>query len=261
LLLKQPGAELRYLLGCGRDSLVDRLHAFLVESPCAPGQDFCLLGDLVTIRRGEELGKTSSLLASSSPTPGQEAYPVLLGGVEVRAYTTPMGQRWIAREAVVKPLQRYLAPKILVVKSTSELQAALDLRGHVVLQTLYLLQLNDAAPRSLPLGPMQDISGLDGYYFLLALLNSRLLREYVRVLYTAYKWVQPQMEQHVLANLPIPVIEHERCVRISERAKLLMHACGEGAPVVELQQQVRVLYEEQERAIRALYEEALEAHV
>ena len=93
----------------------------------------------------------------------------------------------------MKPLERYRMPKLLVVKSTGRLQATLDLQGHVVLQTLYLL-----CPRT------EDINDL---YFLLALLNSRMLQQYVSVLYTAYKWVQPQIEQHVLTHLPIPTLE------------------------------------------------------
>ena len=185
-------------------------------------------------------------------------FPVLLGGVDVKPYGRPVGKCWLAGEAIEKPLQRYLAPKLLVVKSTGRLQAALDTNGHVVLQTLYVLHARAEA-------------GVDGddLYFFLALLNSRVLREYVYVLHTAYKWVQPQIEQHVLARLPVPLTGVAEKRDIIERAKRLMEVlalmgqeevCREAGAVVELKQQWQGLYDEQERAIDALYAAALEGN-
>ena len=100
-------------------------------------------------------------------------------------------------------------------------------------------------------------SRLNQLYFLLALLNSRLLQRYIYVLHTAYKLVQPQIEQHVLAHLPIPTVAPERQHDIAMRAEQIMYACSDATPVVELKQQITVLQEEQERAICALYEYAL----
>jgi SAM-dependent methyltransferase len=184
--------------------------------------------------------------------PGTQWYPVLLGGVDVKPYGMPVGSCWMARETIEKPVERYLAPKLLVVKSTERLQAALDMNGHVVLQTLYLLHARTEAGVN-----------VDDLYFFLALLNSRLLREYVYILHTAYKWVQPQIEQHVLARLPVPLTAMQEKGEIIERAKRLMglmqviHVCSEVEAVVELKQQWQSLYEEQERAVYALYTSAL----
>jgi len=172
-------------------------------------------------------------------------YPVLRGGRDVRPYGTCFSGWWIAREAITKPIERYLSPKLLVVKSTDRLQAALDTRGHVTLQTLYLLH------------PHTRETSQDDLYFFLSLLNSRLLRQYVYVLHTAYKWVQPQIEQHVLARLPIPIVTSNEKQHIIELAKLLARACSEIGPVVEWDEPVQNLYEEQERAICALYASAL----
>src|SRR3989442_124898 len=72
----------------------------------------------------------------------QDVYPVLRGGRDIRPYGTYFSGWWIAREAITKPLERYLSPKLLVVKSTDRLQAALDTRGHIALQTLYILHLH-----------------------------------------------------------------------------------------------------------------------
>ncbi len=244
---------MRYLLSGTRNSLVERLHAFHYTLQGARERPFLPLGELVIIRRGEELSKNSTYLFKTQPLDGQSWYPVLRGGSAVRPYMPPSGDSWIAREHIVKSMERYLAPKLLVVKSTSRLQATLDLRSHIVLQTLYLLYLRSNITDS------SQISQSDELYFLLALLNSRLLQEYVYVLYTAYKWVQPQIEQHVLAHLPVPTIGAAEKARIGVYAKALMHACSERMPVVELSKGYKQMYEELERAVCALYEQMLKS--
>ncbi|HTK09587.1 MAG TPA: N-6 DNA methylase [Ktedonobacteraceae bacterium] len=258
LLLKQPQRELCYLLGDVRNPLIQHLHAHF----CDRTQKTLLpLGDLVLIRRGEELSKDAPLLLERCPDDElQRWHPVLRGGGDVRPYVMPEVNGWLAREHIKKPLERYRLPKLLVVKSTGQLQATLDLQGYVVLQTLYLLYPRLYSSRQLKTDGEVPITEemLDELYFLLALLNSRLLREYVYVLHTAYKWVQPQIEQHVLAHLPVPVSESVTRAEIVERAKQL-YACSALDPVVELKKQLDVLYEEQEQAICALYAAALPA--
>lgn len=239
----QPRAELRYLLTSQQDTLLDRLWQ-RVAGEAHSVSSFLALGQLVTIRRGEELGKESPLLREQRPDDTPHWHPALRGGVDVQTYSmveSPVC--WIAEQTLEKPLDRYSIAKLLVVKSTARLQAALDLQGYVVLQTLYMLTANAAE------------SDENELYFLLALLNSRLLQEYVYIHYTAYKWVQPQIEQHVLAALPIPCCDGAQKGPIIERARQLARACSMATTVVELQQDA--LYQEQERAIRALYEEAL----
>ncbi len=252
LLRNQPGAELRYLLSGAQNSLVGRLHAYRSQTHDSQERLFVPLGELVDIRRGEELGKDSKLLFKARLDDGREWYPVLRGGSDIRPYATPVGDCWIVRDKIVKPMERYCVPKLLVVKSTGRLQAALDLRAHVVLQTLYLLYLRNSA-----VNHITNSSQNDEVYFLLALLNSRFLQEYVYVLYTAYKWVQPQIEQHVLAHLPIPTVEAVEKEQISQCARALMHVCSERMPVVELSEQYKQMYEELERVIRALFEKVL----
>ena len=138
-----------------------------------------------------------------------------------------------------------MSPKLLVVKSTDRLQATLDQQGHVALQTLYLLHLRNHYGNS------------DQLYFFLALLNSRLLREYVYALHTAYKMVQPQIEQRVLASLPVPLVTLEEQQQIIEQSKALARACSSSGPVVEWSEHITKMYEELERAICALYDSAL----
>jgi SAM-dependent methyltransferase len=246
LLAQQPGSELRYLLNHMPGREIERLRRALAN-PSVPA--LVSLAELVEIRRGEEIGRGSSLLAPRAVS--ETDYPVLRGGIDLRPYARPVAVMSIARSAIRKPLERYLTPKLLVVKSTGELQAALDTQGHVTLQTLYLLHVRTQASSE------QEGEMLDTAYFLLALLNSRILRVYVHYLHTAYKLVQPQIEQGVLARLPIPWGEPETRRKIVARARELEDACSKAGPVVEWEEQFPALYEEQERAIRALYATAI----
>ena len=249
IFLRQPGAELRYLLNSKRGAVIERLRACLDDTSGGNGR-LAPLGEFLSICRGEEIGRENPSLVEMAPLVGRPAdsttsLPVLRGGVDIHPYTIPRAHWQIACNAIAKPIERYLSPKLLVVKSTDRLQAALDLQGHVALQTLYLLHLRNKS------------SDEDSLYFFLALLNSRLLRDYVYILHTAYKWVQPQIEQHVLARLPIPVVGQEERQPVIERAKNLVHACSKSGPVVEWDEDITRLYEEQERAICALYDTVL----
>jgi hypothetical protein len=251
LFSRQPGSEFRYLLSQGRGSALEQLRLCLEETP-ERARCMAPLGEFLSISRGEELGRDNPFIQSipSSANTGLSSnivtqYPVLRGGIDVHTYSPPKADCQIARQAIIKPLERYLSPKLLVVKSTDRLQAALDLNGHIALQTLYLLHSRN-----------RHVS-LDQLYFFLALLNSRLLREYVYVLRTAYKWVQPQIEQRVLATLPVPLVEHECQQPVIERAKTIERACSLSGPVVEWDEHITSMYEEQERAICALYDSVL----
>ncbi len=267
LLASQPGAEFRYLLRGERGRVSERLRRAL-QNPAATNH-LLLLESLVDIKRGEELGRGSELLKPLAEC--ADGRPVLRGGIDLRPYTISTVELGIELSALKKPLERYLRPKLLVVKSTERLQAVLDTGGHVVLQTLYLLQLRTrsdilAASGNPGNGNSHLASGLsaDGpgvgkeaeleiYYFLLALLNSRLLSTYVYHLHTAYKLVQPQIEQAVLAHLPIAWGSSRARHEIALRAQALARACSEPGSVVEWEEHWLLLYEEQERAIRALY--------
>ncbi|HZU70914.1 MAG TPA: N-6 DNA methylase [Ktedonobacteraceae bacterium] len=242
IFMEQPNAELRYLLSSKRGMAIERLRSYLAGAS-GERKRLASLGEFLSICRGEELGRESPWLGEileQSP-----AYrPVLRGGVDIHPYCIPRARWQIAQDAIEKPIQRYLSPKLLVVKSTDHLQATLDLHGHVALQTLYLLH-----PR--------DTSSVDTLYFFLALLNSRLLREYVYLLHTAYKWVQPQIEQGVLTRLPVPLVAPEERQQIIERAKRLVDACSAADAVVEWDEHITSMYEELECAICALYDAVL----
>jgi SAM-dependent methyltransferase len=259
LLAGQPGAELRYLLGSEQGRVSERLRLALHEActQVASNETRLLpLDSLVDIKRGEELGRSSELLKPLAAC--RHGLPVLRGGIDLRPYATSSSDLGIELADLKKPVQRYQQSKLLVVKSTEHLQAALDTRGHVVLQTLYLLQLRSSISKSPDVSSaFQREESRETYYFLLALLNSRLLGGYVYHLHTAYKLVQPQIEQAVLARLPIAWGTASERREIAERARALAQACSEADPVVEWEQDLLLLYEEQERAVRALYAAAI----
>ncbi|HET8912471.1 MAG TPA: N-6 DNA methylase [Ktedonobacteraceae bacterium] len=240
LLARQPGAEFRYLLNSESGSVTERFRKQL-EHP-GKGKNYLLpLSDFFQVRRGEELGRESPLLVELERD-CETHYRVLRGGIDIQPYATPSGRWGISRSEIAKPLLRYHAPKLLVVKSTGNLRATVDLQDHIALQTLYLL---------LPCRPDLDI---DDLYFFMALLNSRLLRTYIYLQHTAYKLVQPQIEQHVLARLPVPAVIRRRDVkRISELAQELRSACDARGSVVEWQVESHHLFEKLEGAISVLY--------
>jgi SAM-dependent methyltransferase len=274
LLLRQPAAEMRYLLSNEHGMLFEQLRRGLEEAQDGERR-LAPLGEFVTISRGEELGRDSPFIRRRSyhrENSASISYPVLRGGIDVRPYVPPRAQWRIDHEAVTKPLERYRAPKLLVVKSTDRLQATLDTRGHVALQTLYLLHMRAVgaqciAPSSpgesvwqvgaMHCAPTGKLGGwekqVDWLYFFQALLNSRLLREYVLVLHTAYKWVQPQIEQRVLAALPVPLVGEEARSLVIEQAKAMEQACSKAGAVVEWNAEIMALYETLESTIRALY--------
>ena len=247
LLARQPGAELRYLLGREQGRVVERLRRALAAADTCSSHSAQLLPleALVTLKRGEEIGRQSGLLKPLADL--KDGLPVLRGGIDLRPYAPPVADLGMERAALKKPIERYLQPKLLIVKSTGRLQATLDIHGHVVLQTLYLLHLRDQGGRT------EDL--LDTCYFLLGLLNSRLLSAYVYHLHTAYKLVQPQIEQAVLARLPVVWGTPSARREIAGRAKALAQACSKAGAVVEWKQDLLTLYEEQERAVCALYSE------
>jgi hypothetical protein len=232
---RQPRAELRYLLGPEEAALFERLAR---ETPSAP------LGDVVSISRGEEIARGAVLSAAAAERAAAEdaaLLPVLRGGLDVRPFRCRFAGAYLRREQVVKPLERYQAPKLLVVKSTSLLTAALDEQGYVAVQTLYLLQ------------PKTSQCSLAS---LLALLNSRLLRGYLWLHYTAYKLMLPQIEQEALARVPIPLAEAAQQAELAALADHLHQcyqerdalaaktggACANEAAWIQLEQMIANLY-------------------
>jgi hypothetical protein len=77
------------------------------------------------------------------------------------------------------------------------------------------------------------------------------------MLHTAYKWVQPQIEQHILAWLPIPIIENDEAHEIIAYTKQLREAYSSGDTSGD--RQTASLFEEIEHGVCRLYEKTVSA--
>lgn len=237
LLLNQPNSALRYLLNTPQGYCVEQLRQALEQSKSTLNErrGLMYLEQLVYIMRGEEIGRNAVYDTTV------DGLPVLRGGIDVHPYASPISAWRMPQSSVKKLLANYLRPKLLVVKSTERLQAVLDTQGHIVLQTLYLLHVR-----------RPDLD-LETSYYLLALLNSRLLRDYIYYLTTAYKLVQPQIDLAALAHLPIAWGYPRQQLEIATRAREIERACTRAGYGIEWDQRMADYYEEQEQAIYALY--------
>jgi len=188
MVLVQPRCELLYLLEDGSfGDIIRRIHGedaslSTYQPPFAP------LGDLNVrhIYRGEEIGK-----AAINRDEGD--MPILLGGQSIRPYEITWEGRRTSITAIAKPLDRYQSTKLLVQKSSAHVVAALDevRRGHpgyAFPQSVYGIELRRPGMHEL---------------YLLCILNSQVINEYVRRAVTGYKMLQPQLEIEDIRALPI----------------------------------------------------------
>lgn len=180
--LSQPKAEVLYLVDGEWRRLFERIHGpeMSIARVVPP---YVFLKNLGTeaIFRGEEIGKWAI-------TASDGELPILLGGESIHRYGISWEGRRIARESVAKPLDWYCGPKIVLQKSSARVVAVFDREGYVVPQSVYGIKLRP-----------------DGHHplYLLAVLNSKFMSEYVFRAFTGYKLVQPQIELEDVRALPI----------------------------------------------------------
>jgi len=197
-----PRKEIRYLLTGEARSVLAHLDTGRPLSAKGSGIVIRPLRALArtkgTIFRGEEVGKDR--LRSMLTKNPEEGIPVLIGGENISRYSVRNDGLYIRADQVKKDRARYMRHKILMQKSTGRIVAALDVKGHVVPQSVYGLLIDD-----------QRI----GYPFLLAQLNSRLLSYFMHVMFTGYKLVQPQIEIEDIHRIPVmmPVFDESRETR------------------------------------------------
>ena len=217
-ILAQRRCEFLYLLEGGSfTEIVRRIHGpdlalSVYQPPFAPLRDL----NIGAIYRGEEVGKAAisggalrqaqdevveaqdEVGQARDEAQAQDAgLPILLGGQSI----APYGIFWegcrIALSRVRKDLERYRRTKILIQKSSAHVIAGLDQvrgkhTGYVFPQSVYAVELRP--------------DGIDPLY-LLCILNSQVINEYVRRTVTAYKMVQPQLELEDIRALPIRRIQ------------------------------------------------------
>lgn len=187
-VLAQERYEFLYLLEQGSfGEIIRRIHgnnAALTNyvEPFAPLRKL----NVKATYRGEEVGKS----AINSETGDQ---PMLLGGQSIQPYEIIWEGRTASVSWVRKPLERYHGTKILIQKSSAHIIAALDRvskrhPGYVFPQSVYGVELTE--------------HGMDPLY-LLCILNSQVINEYIRRTVTGYKLLQPQLELEDIRALPI----------------------------------------------------------
>jgi len=165
---------------------VDRQFiAARLSSPWTPSPLPVRLGEVVTVGRGEELGKGDCRPLVSG------LVPVLRG--EDIAPLGPLAPLVGIPGPLVKPAGRYRAPKVVVVKTAPVPIAAVDFQGHATLQSVYCLHLRPG----IPLEPAT----------IAWLLNSPPVQDHVRRAITGTKKLFPQLTQRELAAIPLPSLE------------------------------------------------------
>lgn len=226
-VLAQRRYELLYLLEAGSfGGIIHRIHgedAALTkfQPPFVPLAEL----NVRTVYRGEEVGKSAIVDEDGD-------LPMLLGGQSIRPFEVVWEGRRINRPLIKKSLDRYSKSKILIQKSSSHLIAAFDQTfaehsGYVFPQSVYAVELNGA--------------GMDPLY-LLCLLNSEVMNEYIRRTVTGYKLLQPQLELEDIRSLPIRRIEFTtpQAQRTTDAAKGIsifeseLLRAGESVPFAEL---------------------------
>jgi hypothetical protein len=191
-VLAQRRYELLYLLEDGAfGDIIRRVHgddAALTkyQPPFVPLDEL----NVKTVYRGEEVGKSAIVNEDGD-------LPMLLGGQSIRPFEVVWEGRRINRPSIKKALDRYSRSKILVQKSSSHLIAAFDQisadhSGYVFPQSVYAIEVGS--------------TGIDPLY-LLCILNSAVMNEYIRRTVTGYKLLQPQLELEDVRSLPVRRIE------------------------------------------------------
>lgn len=187
-VIAQDRCEFLYLLEQGEfGRIIRRIHGdnaalSIYNEPFAPLRKL----NVKAIYRGEEVGK----LAINRETGDQ---PMLLGGQSIQPYEIVWEGRKASLSWVRKPIERYHSTKLLIQKSSAHVIAALDRvskrhPGYVFPQSVYAVELTE--------------HGIDHWY-LLCILNSQVIDEYIRRTVTGYKLLQPQLELEDIRALPI----------------------------------------------------------
>lgn len=190
-ILAQNRCEILYLLDSGKFAdVIKRIHGdneklsdYMV--PFAPLESL----NVKSIYRGEEVGK--SAISSDFGD-----IPILMGGQSISRYAIKWEGRKIQLSKIRKQVNRYLSTKLLIQKSSAYVIAAVDVvsdehSGYVFPQSVYGVELSKP--------------GIDEYY-LLCILNSAFMDEYIRRTVTGYKLLQPQLELEDIRSLPIRTI-------------------------------------------------------
>jgi len=175
--------------------------------------DACLarlprFGECFTIKRGAECGKKDENIRVG----GTSGYP-LLRGEDVEAFFVHPSNLRLQRdkdESKWKPLSLYQPNNLLIRRVTSQLTAAVDVRGHHVLNTLYVVQ------------PKPDCSV--SVEFAAAWLNSDLIRGYFSRTFVNRDKLFPYIRKEQIEALPLLTPSPAMLKRIEDEVAFLSNA-------------------------------------
>ena len=142
-----------------------------------------LLGEIVKISRGEEIGK-SDLVPLGTPN----SVPVL-SGIDIKNGKEPNPSKAIPANLIKKDLSKYKSPKIVFVKTGKSIVASVDYSNSPTLQSVYNIHITD--PQYSP-------------EYICSILNSDLLNKIAQTIFTDYKKTFPQFNQSTIKELPLP---------------------------------------------------------
>ncbi|MFQ3548781.1 MAG: TaqI-like C-terminal specificity domain-containing protein [Armatimonadota bacterium] len=193
LVLAQKRYEFLYLLGAESfRAVLERIHGRSLNlseynAPFQPLSNFP-----IKIYRGEEVGKSSIFREHGN-------LPILLGGQSIKPYEINWEGYKVDRGWIRKKESIYSSAKILVQKSSAKIIAGYDKPtdfhpGYIFPQSVYGICLDE-----------NEISP----YYLLCILNSDVMNEYIYRTVTGYKLLQPQLEIEDIKALPIPYADTE----------------------------------------------------
>lgn len=148
------------------------------------------LNNLIEISRGEEYGKKYlELITEKIP---KEKVPILTGE-NIKKWAILKETFMIEKNNIKKNINNYKSPKILIVKTSVKIIAALDLFDNITLQSIYNLSLKQ--------GYNYNIK------YILGILNSKLLSFYIGHRITFYKKLFPQINQSQILEIPLRKID------------------------------------------------------
>lgn len=145
-----------------------------------------LLGEIVKISRGEEIGK-SALVPLGTP----DSIPIL-SGKDIKNGKEPTPSKAIPAYLLKKDSCKYESPKIVFVKTGKSIIASVDYNNTPTLQSVYNIHITD--PQYSP-------------EYVCSVLNSGLLNKIAQTIFTDYKKTFPQFNQSTIKELPIPKIK------------------------------------------------------
>jgi hypothetical protein len=158
------------------------------------------LGDVVSISRGEEIGKS----ALQKRAAGRNEESILTGSDVEVLFSQPQPDQVVSSSLVVKNRALYAAPKVVVVKTGKAIRGAIDRLGLPTLQSVYNLHLT----------PMGRQAGLTEE-FLCALLVSEVVNSRFILPVTSGKKLFPQITQSMIAGIHFPAPDQRTITEVT----------------------------------------------